>query len=69
MNQDQLTSINKIVMYIWLAMAVLGVIATAIVYFKYGSENISTVIMITLISLMMFGWKKFQIAKFSSKDN
>ncbi len=67
MDQEQLTSINRIIMYVWLAMGVVGLIATVIAYTKSGTEGISTVLLLTLISFMMYGWKRFQISKFSSR--
>ncbi|MEZ7887431.1 MAG: hypothetical protein QMB45_01765 [Flavobacteriales bacterium] len=64
-DKNHLTSINRIVMYVWLGMAVLGLIVSGIIYFSSESEGISTYLVLSLICFMMYGWKRFQVSKFS----
>jgi len=65
MNQNQLTGINRIVMYIWLGMGVLGLIVSVNIYFRPVSEGLYTYLALSLICFMMYGWKRFQVSKFS----
>jgi len=65
MKEDTILSIQKVVMYVWLSLGILGLIACAVVYFNYSKEDLRTVALVTFISFMMYGWKRFQISKFS----
>jgi hypothetical protein len=64
-DKNQLTGINRIVMYVWLGMAVIGLIVAGVICFSSESEGISTYLVISLICFMMYGWKRFQVSKFS----
>jgi hypothetical protein len=49
-DKNHLTSINRIVMYVWLGMAVLGLIVSGIIYFSSESEGISTYLVLSFVS-------------------
>ncbi len=65
MNKEQLTSINRTVMKMWLVLGVIGLGISGYLFFFEDSEGISTYLVLSLIAFMMYGWKRFQINKFS----
>ncbi|MFK7756063.1 MAG: hypothetical protein AB8B53_03940 [Flavobacteriales bacterium] len=69
MKQESLIAMNRIVMYVWLGLGVIGLIACAITYFKEGLKNLSLVFFFTLICFMMFGYKRFMISRFTKNSN
>ena len=68
MKEDQLISMNKITMYVWLGCGILGLLLAAYYYFS-EIEGLKILLMVSLICFMMFFWKRFQIAKFGSPRN
>ena len=68
MKENPIITINRITMYIWLACGIFGIIM-AVYYYLKGYEGITMFLGVSLISFLMFGWKKFQLAKFGSQSN
>ncbi len=69
MKHESLVAMNRVVMYAWLGLAVIGLIACVVSYVKQGFENISVVLFFTLISAMMYGYKRFMISRFTRNSN
>lgn len=69
MKHESLIAMNRIVMYVWLGLGILGLIACVVTYFSEGADNMSVVFFFTLISFMMFGYKRFMISRFSRNTN
>lgn len=68
MKENPIVTINRITMYIWLGCGILGLLLAGYYYFS-EIEGARLILMVSLICWLMFGWKKFQMAKFGSPKN
>ncbi|GEM_PF-884367 len=73
MKEEPIITINRITMYVWLFLGLVTLIFSVYDYFieeevimsRVGISN-NTALVAAILCFLMFGWKKFQLAKFAS---